>query len=366
MSVLTAPRIHPQPSALESPKPPVRVQPLDERDYPVWDKFVAGADDGTLFHATSWLASVRDTFGHRPSYLAAWRGDRIVAGLPLFSVRSIFGGRMLVSVPCAVYGGAIGDDTEALRALQDAARALADRIGACVIELRSMQARWTGVPVVDRYVTYRRKLPNRPEDCLASLPRKARAAARVARDRHKLEVDFDDRHLYAVWRMYCDGMSRLASLNYPYRFFEELIDRTPGGHLVSMVSHRDRPVAGLVTFMFKGVAMPYFVGADERAKDLNVYNFIYLTAMERAVTEGCHTFDFGRSRRDNVGACDFKKNQGFSPQTLQYQAYSPAGRVRPDLTPTSPRFKLARRVWPLLPGAITRPLGAWLSRHIPG
>lgn len=344
----------------------VRVDVLTEDGHADWDAFVVSAEDGSLFHGTAWMGAVQATFGHWPYYLVARRAGRIVAGLPLFRVRSLFGGTMLVSVPCAVYGGALGDDENALRMLQDAACALAERVGACVIELRSVRAKWAGVPVLDRYLTFRRALPDRVEDCLASLPRKARAAARAARERHGLIVEFDDRHLHTTWRLYCAGMSRLASLNYPYQFFRELIDRTPGGHLVSLVVHEGRAVAGLVTFIFNGVAMPYFVGADERYKKMNIYNLIYLSAMERAVTMGCHTFDFGRSRRDNTGACAFKKNQGFSGQPLQYQSYSPAGRIAPDLTPDNPRFGMARRVWPLLPGALTRPAGAWLSKHIPG
>ncbi len=366
MSVLTAPSFDVARCISAARDAVVRVDVLTDDGHAEWEEFVNSAEDGTLFHGIAWMGAVQASFGHRPYYLVARRAGRIVAGLPMFRVRSLFGGTMLVSIPCAVYGGAMGDDEGALRMLQDAACALAERVGARVIELRSARAKWTGVPVVDRYLTFRRALPNRAEDCLGALPRKARAAARMARERNGLVVAFDDRHLHTVWRLYCAGMSRLASLNYPYQFFRELIDRTPGKHIVSLVLHEGRPVAGLVTFVFKGVAMPYFVGADERYKGLNVYNLVYLSVMERAVTMGCHTFDFGRSRRDNAGACAFKKNQGFTGQPLQYQSYCPAGRTAPNLTPNNPRFQMARRVWPLLPGALSRPVGAWLSKHIPG
>ncbi|MEE9296527.1 MAG: FemAB family XrtA/PEP-CTERM system-associated protein [Phycisphaerae bacterium] len=331
-----------------------------------WDRFNHRALGGTIFHGTAWMQAVRAAFGHRPWYLIARRGGRIVGGLPLFEVRSLLAGKLLVSVPYAVYGGSLGEDEEAQKRIQAESYALSRRVGARMIELRSERARWTGVRVVDRYVTFRRKLPDEPEDCLASLPRKARAAARHARCRHKLSVSFDDRHLAAVWRLYCDTMRRLGSLNYPFRFFQELIDRTPGGHLVSLISYGNQPVAGLVTFLFNGVAMPYFVGADARFNHLSVNNFVYLTAMERAVTEGCHTFDFGRSRRDNHGACAFKQNQGFAPTPLQYQVYTPPHGAGTDLTPSNPKFRMARRLWPLLPAWMARSLGAWLSRHIPG
>ncbi len=339
---------------------------MTEADWADWDQFVRDDPDGSLFHTTAWMESVRVAFGQKPVYLIALRGADVVAGLPLFEIKSLLGGHMLVSVPYAIYGGPLGDDVDALRALQDRAYEHADAVGARTIDLRCARARWTGVPVNERYVTFRRGLPDRPEDCLAALPRKARAAARLACDKHGLCVSFDDGHLRAVWLLYCRSMRRLGSLNYPYGFFRELVHRTPKGHSVSLVSHRGRPVAGLVTFLFNGVAMPYFVGADERFGHMHTSNFVYLTAMERSVAMGCRTFDFGRSRRDNLGACAFKRNQGFKAEALQYQAYTPPGRSAPNLTPTNPRFGLARRIWPALPSTVTRWMGAWLTKHIPG
>jgi hypothetical protein len=201
---------------------------------------------------------------------------------------------------------------------------------------------------------------------LGWLPRKARAAARNARDKYGLTVQFDDVHLPEVWRLYCRSMRRLGSLNYPYSFFEHLVARTPGAHLVSLVRHEGRPVAGLVTFLFNSTALPYFVGCDPRCNRMSVNNFVYLTAMERSVEMGCRVFDFGRSRRDNTGCCDFKRFHGFEPEVLQYQRIVAPERTAPNLTPSNPKFRLARRIWPMLPLWITRPLGAALTRHVPG
>jgi len=112
--------------------------------------------------------------------------------------------------------------------------------------------------------------------------------------------------------------------------------------------------------------MPYFVGSDERYHDHNVNNLLYLTAMEHAVRAGCNLYDFGRSRVDNAGACAFKRHHGFDAELLEYQTYVPGGATAPDLSAASARFRWARRCWPRLPLALTRPLGAHLARHLPG
>jgi lipid II:glycine glycyltransferase (peptidoglycan interpeptide bridge formation enzyme) len=244
------------------------------------------------------------------------------------------------------------------------------------MDIRSRRAIWTGLPVVRRYASFTGELPETADEVLGSLPRKARAAARQARERYELSVEFDSEHLDTIWRLYSASMRRLASPNYPFSFFRALIDRTrpasadsntsEGSHLVQLVRHRGRPIAGLVSFLYRGTLLPYFAGCDERFQKYHPNNFLYLTAMEEGVRLGARIFDFGRTRMDNEGAFNFKRFQGFEPTPLEYQYYVPAGGRAPDLHPGNPRLKLARRVWPKLPLAVTRPLGAWLSKSIPG
>jgi len=84
------------------------------------------------------------------------------------------------------------------------------------------------------------------------------------------------------------------------------------------------------------------------------------------VAAGYRVFDFGRSRRDNAGSYDFKRFCGFEPRPLAYQYYVPPGCAPPKMSPSDGRYRVARRVWPRLPLAVTRLVGGWLSRHLPG
>jgi len=331
-----------------------------------WDEYVRGHPEGSFFHLDGWREAVKASFGHRDDYLVARRGDRIVGVLPMFLVKSMASGRMLVSVPYGVGGGILADDKFAASDLLEAAKDLARDDRAGVIDFRSSKAAVAELPVVDRYVGFRRELPGSSSDVLGWLPRKARAAARNARNKYGLTVSFGDDHLQDVWRMYSLSMRRLGSLNYPRAFFRTLIERSLNHHMVSIVHRRGEPVAGLLSFMFNRTVMPYFIGTTDQARTCSAANFIYLTLMQRAVDEGYRTFDFGRSRRDNKGSFDFKRFCGFSPEPLEYQYYTPPGRTPPDLTPGNPRVRLVREIWKRLPLGVTRPAGAYLARHLPG
>jgi len=352
----------------------VRITELDDNTTGLWESYVAGHPESTLFHTLIWRDAVTEAFGHASRYLMAVRDQRVVGVLPLTRVDSRLAGTLMVSVPYGVYGGSLADDDETHHALLDAAMALATQVGAQWLDIRSIHARWPDLPVSDRYVTFRRRLPDDPNRVLADLPRKARAAARQARERFGLVSRFDEARLDEVWMLYSQSMRRLASPNYPLRFFRSLMQRTRSesaggeriGHLVQIVEHQGRAIAGLVSFIHRDTLLPYFAGCDDRFEKYHPNNFMYLAAMEKGVGTGCRQFDFGRTRVDNKGSYDFKRFQGFEPTPLQYQYFVPAGGRAPDLTPNNPKLQLSRRVWPRLPLAVTRPLGAWLSKSIPG
>ena len=368
-------RLTPVVSSLSAEPRPSASAPHD-RARTAWSAYVESAPQATLFHHPLWSEAVQAVFGHEPLHLVAKRGENIVGLLPLMEVRSLLAGRLLVSMPYATYGGILADDEEVRDALAAEAVQLAWRRGARVLELRSAQATIPGFELDERYAGFLRPLPQRLDDLQTFLPRKARAAARQARQREQLTVRHDTggtdignadlQLVQLVWTLYARNMRRLGSLAYPRRFFTELVRRLRKRAWVTTVWRDRRPVAGLLSFVFGDTVMPYFVGVDERVRCTGCTNLLYLTVMERAVACGLRRFDFGRSRRDNHGSFAFKCNQGFEPQVLGYQRCVPPGRKAPDLTPSNPRFALARRLWRHLPLSLTCRLGGWLSRSIPG
>lgn len=342
------------------------IEQIDDLRCDEWNAYVARHPNGTIFHMWGWRRAVEKSFQHRPIYLVAMREGRIAGCLPLFHVRSLFLGSMLISVPYAVGGGILADDVEPAGALFRAARDLCSELSCRCVEFRSEKASIDELAVSDRYVGFERELPGRPEEVLGWLPRKARAAARQGRERFGLAIAHGEEHLDLVWQLYAENMGRLGSPVYPKHFFEALAEATEGRHWVSRVTWDGKPVAGLVTFLHGDRVMPYFFGSTPSAKVCHAANFIYMSVMERAVEEGYRAFDFGRSRRDNAGSCDFKRFQGFTPRPLEYQTYCPPGEHAPASSPSSGRYTLARHIWRHLPLALTTALGGRLTKHFPG
>lgn len=356
------------PVVASAPAPaPLDVRPpRGDDDVRAWSAYAADHPAASVFHDPRWCEAVAEVFGHTPRHLLAWRGERVVGVLPLMRVQSVFGGRMLVSVPYGTYGGLLADEPSVAHALAEAARALAEDEDARVLELRSAVAAIEDFEPVDGYVGFTRDLPAPGDDAWRFLPRKARAAARNAQDRDHVVIRHDDTGVAAAWNLYACSMRRLGSINYPQAFFEALRRRFRGQFWVTFALRDDLPIAATISLVHGRTVMPYVVGAEDRMPGSGVASLLYLGVLRRAVEAGLRRWDFGRSRADNAGAVAFKQHQGFEPQALGYQRYVPGGRVAPNLRPSGSRFALARRIWPHLPLAVTQPLGAWLARSLPG
>jgi FemAB-related protein (PEP-CTERM system-associated) len=351
---------------------PARPAPLEVRavegrlDAGAWATYAATAPDATVFHHPHWSRAVADVFGHTPLHLIAERGGRLVGVLPLMEVDSRLAGRLHISVPYGTYGGILAHDDNVAGALAAEAVKVAQEREARVLELRSDAAGVASFEALEGYVGFTRKLPASSEDVAGFLPKRARAAARHARDRDGVIIHHDRGLIGVVYDLYCRSMRRIGSLNYPLRFFERLLDLFGDDVWVSAATLGGRPIAGTISFVYRDTIMPYVLGADERVRCDGAANLLYWSLMECAVGAGLRRFDYGRSRAENTGAMGFKKNQGFEPRPLGYQRYVPPGRSAPDLRASSQRFELARRLWPRLPLLVTRSAGAVLARWIPG
>jgi hypothetical protein len=279
---------------------------------------------GTFCHLPGWSRVVERTWDHAPRHLAAFRGHALVGVLPLFHVKSRIVGSSLISIPNAVYGGALGDDEIVCRALLDSARALGQRLRVNYVELRSScdgQSHEGLVTPLSPYVRFERPITADEDALMASFPRDIRRMIRL-------------------------GSSR------------GLVARRGGADLL------DRFYEVVLSFYFRDSVLPYYGGAYPEFHRAGVNNFMYFALMKSAAAGGYRRFDFGRSKLA-TGACSFKRGWHMREEPLRYAYFLVRSTHVPDVTPLSPRFKLLVAAWKRLPLAVSKVIGPPIVRHLP-
>ncbi len=351
----------------DSPTPvpgAVEVKGFTEADTMAWEAFVMRHSDGSLFQTLRWREALRQIFPHEDFYLIARRRGVVSGVLPLFLVRSLFFGRSLVSVPFGVYGGLLVDDEESARSLLAAAGELAERVKAKHVELRHLHAPVDDLPRSNLYHTFIEDVPDTKEGCLLRIPRKGRAEVRKAIKQDVLSVDMDQLSISELYRLFSLNKRQLGSPIFPESLFWHMKNVLKDDACILTVRHEQKPIAAVMSFIYKDTIMPYYSGTEPGTEYLRANNFMYYELMCEASERGLKRFDFGRSR-EGTGAFSFKKHQGFDPIGLSYDYILMNENDLPSLNPSNPRYKLAKKAFRRMPLWMARKLGSWLVKRAP-
>jgi len=334
-----------------------------------WDEYVGQSKITTFFHLAGWADALRTVFKLRSRSIYAEDEGKIVGICPLFIVKNFIRPCRLVSVPIGVYGGIVADDIKVSEALHLKNHEIAKELSAGSIEYR-FKERSSGLTErnmlnSNTHVTFIKPLPSNKSECLAQIPRKARADIRKAIEKG-LELKENDRYLKKCYEIYVENQRNLGSPVFSYKWFEALKAIFNDKCRVHLVLLGSKPIAGVLSFIFKDQILPFY-GASLRSHRLyHPDGFMYYALQEWAIDRGFKWFDFGRSRVD-AGTYDFKQNQGFKPQPLNYQLellISGGMDQSPSDFKISKYAALASNIWKKLPLCITNKVGPFLYPYV--
>ena len=362
---MNAPEIVPAlgetPSLVTSSANTVQVKELQPAGFARWDEFVRGCGGATFFHLAGWKTVIERAFGHRTFFLYAERDGRIEGVLPLAELKSFLFGHTLVSLPFCVYGGIAADGDAARAALDDAAAALARKLGVDHLEYRCIEARHPDWQHTDLYVTFRKEIDPDVERNLNAIPRKQRAMVRKGiKAELKGELDEGVERLFAA---YSESVHRLGTPVFSKRYFQILREVFANDCEVLTVTQDGRLIASVLSFYFRDEVLPYYGGGTLAARETAGNDFMYWDLMRRACERGIKVFDYGRSKR-GTGSFSFKKNWGFEPQPLQYEYLLVRGERVPQHNPLNPKYALMIKAWQRMPLPLANLIGPHIVRGV--
>jgi FemAB-related protein (PEP-CTERM system-associated) len=339
----------------------IHVRELAPADIARWDSFVSGCAEATFFHRAGWQTVIERAFGHRTYFLYAESGGRIEGVLPLAEVKSLLFGHTIVSLPFCVYGGVAAETERARRALDDAARALAEKRRVDHLEYRSVAPRHPDWAHQDLYVTFRKAIDPDVEKNLLEIPRKQRAMVRKGiKAGLNGEIDEGVERFFAA---YSDSVHRLGTPVFSKRYFEILREVFGPACEIQTITRDGQLVASVLSFYFRDEVLPYYGGGTVHAREVAGNDFMYWELMRRACERGLKVFDYGRSKR-GTGSFDFKKNWGFEPQPLHYEYLLVRATRVHEVNPLNPKYRLLINLWQRMPLPFANLIGPHIVKNL--
>jgi FemAB-related protein (PEP-CTERM system-associated) len=329
------------------------------------DRYVEGHPQGTFFHLAGWSRAVERVYGHRRFDLAAWDKGEMVGLLPLVQCKKPFGGCHLISMPYAVYGGPIARDPAVEKQLVERAVELGreQRVGR--VELRCLEEKDFGLSRSELYATFIQDLPEDPAEVMKSMPKRARAEVRKARNRFGLRLSEGPWYMDDLARLFHRSKRSLGSPGLPAEWFASLMDELGDRVVIHLARIGSQAVGAMMSFLWRDQVLIYYIGTAENANhEYKVTNYLCTSVKEWAVERSYRKFDFGRSRKDS-GAFRFKVHQGAEPRDLHYQYHLERAANLPSFNPSNPRTRVLQRTWSRMPLWLATRLSKPLARYLP-
>jgi FemAB-related protein (PEP-CTERM system-associated) len=343
---------------------PVVVRSFDPAMAEDWDRFVTNQTMGSFFMLSGWKRVIENTFGYQSCYFYAERDNEITAVAPLFLVSNWVVGRCLVSVPFGVYGGICAEDAESEQALLEHLKRYAAEAEVDHLELRSRSGPlFQDFHANSLYATFTTALSKDPEANLKRLPKDTRYMIRKAQ-KAGLQARHGWGQLEDFYPLFANNLRNHGTPAFPRDLLDHLANEFDGRLDLMMVYSDSKPVAGVVSFIFRDTILPYYAGASPEAQRLAANNFMYWEVMKSAAESGIRTFDFGRSKK-GTGSFVFKTQWNMSLEPLNYQVHLVRRKTVPNFSPLNPKFQLATRIWRSLPLGVTTTLGPHIVKWFP-
>lgn len=328
-----------------------------------WDAFVRQAEGGTACHWAGWRPLLESVFGHECHYLAARTPDGRLAGvLPLVRVKSVLFGHYLVSMPYLNYGGPLGTP-DAVRLLARQAADMASRDRVKRLEMRSRRELPIDLDASHRKITVVLDLePNDPDTVFKRFDSKLRSQIRRPK-KEGVEVRFGADQVEPFYKVFAHHMRDLGTPVMPRRYFEAIASTFGDRAWFACAWLGDAPIACGAGFRW-GDEVEITWASSLRAHSRIAPNMaLYWAFIERATTEGCRIFNFGRCTPGS-STHRFKRQWGARDEMLWWYGVS----RRPDGATPSPNegaYAWGPRLWRYLPEPIATALGPRIVRGIP-
>ncbi|MGD0485616.1 MAG: FemAB family XrtA/PEP-CTERM system-associated protein [Syntrophorhabdales bacterium] len=343
-------------------------------DKEAWDDYVATSPRSSAWHLWGWRKVIGKTYGHTPYYLLATDESKIEGVLPLFHLKSLLFGNMLVSMPFLDGGGLLTDTDDAGRSLLLEAVNIARRTGASTIELRHLEPpTWLAGPLPGGIPTHGPRpskvrmllaLPGSSEVLVNSFKAKLRSQIKRPSKEGCRAVIGGMELLDQFYRVFLVTMRDLGSPVHSKTLFVRVLQEFSGNARIFLVTKEQAPIAGSLTISLGDTVVNPWASSLRAFSALSPNMLLYWTMLEFACNNGFRFFDFGRSSPDG-GTYRFKAQWGAAPVPLNWGYISLSADKSPAPV-TAQRNRLDRftRYWKRLPVGLTSVLGPVIRRQI--
>lgn len=328
-----------------------------------WDKVVLSNPAGSFFHTSRWIDSICDVYHLKSFKIVSTSASGPTGYLPLVEIKSRFFGHRLISTPFCEFGGIVPlstsgvSKTETTSALHSFAESIRKQTGSSYIEYRSEE---TGnfSPSnlnLETSATYRNLvLSGTSKDIWDFMDRKLRNVIRKSSDAGiEMKTATSGSAISDFYKLYLRVQTKRGSPVHKEAFFQTLLKSKPGEFVISAAYLESKIVSAIVTGSLKHRTSWWMNVNDPEYRQRNATSFLLWNLIkEKSQSSSNFLLDLGRTRTDS-SIYQFKKQWGGKETIL----VNLTDRKVALSDPENAKFRLASKIWRILPVSLAKRIG---------
>jgi len=308
---------------------------------------------------------IQASFGHKPYYLISKADNKVFGILPLFLIRSRLFGTALTSAPYVSYCGICADSEEIKRPIIECAKQLCHKLNADYLEIRDIVPSGSDLLKQEDYMSPYLRLNSDATELWQGFKQNIRNEIRKA-IKSGFTIKIGSEWTKMFYQVFVQNMRDLGTPAYSFRYLMNILERFPKEAKLFTIWHNNRTVVGGgITLSHKERLHLIYAACVKKYFPLYPNNLLYWRILEYGCKHGHRIADFGRSAKWQ-GTLPFKEKWGMVPKQLYYEYYVRNKSFIPAMERSGAGLKMLTRIWSNLPVPITRALGPYFIKRIPG
>lgn len=340
-----------------------------------WDAFVERHPMGLIYHTSAWQKVLESAFQHIRGKFLVLRdaSGEIVAGLPIYTVKSWLLKNRLVSVPFATMCDPLIETREEFEQIWGALDELMGEESSRRIEVRTWRTKADAMPARlspgAKFKHHNLALTGMTEKALFRSFHDSCVRRRVEKGKKLgvvIESRNDDESLCAVTDILAATRRRHDLPPMPLTFFQAMHRHlSPKMAELRLALHGGKPVGGLLLLKFKDMWISEYSGEYDDSP-AGTSQLLYWDGIRLAKESGAGHFSFGRTQIDHTSLIDYKKRWATIEEDLTDYVASPAGTPMPGAEPKthSRTSRYGKQLLRYAPPLIHRSIGDFCYRHL--
>ena len=340
-----------------------------------WDRFVGSHPMGQVYHLTAWKNVLERCFKHIKGYGFAIhdKEGRILAGLPVFRVRSWLTGTRLVGAPFATLYDPLVSEPDQMEALSGTILETSCRLGCSHIEIRAHQGDryFAGTPfTVSRFYKLHYLDLDVPLEALERRFHRTCVRQRISRaQKSGLHLKTADRKadLGSFYSLISLTRAKRGLPPQPWAFFEALWDELrPLGLLSLLLAEKEgRPIAAVLLLTYRDRVTVEFAASDESFLCYSPIHFLFWEAIKLACAGRYRIIDFGQTSPNNQSLMEFKSRWGAKCIDLPHYFFPAEAAAADSRREETWKYIALRKLLALpMPSLARRSIGIFCYRHL--